>query len=235
MAQAFRWSWAVEQNQTKIRVLVVDDHTIVRKGTRALIEQVEDMEVVGEAANGAQAIALAARLQPQVVLMDLMMPEVDGVQATEVIASAHPAVHVIVLTSFGTDDKLLPAVRAGALGYLLKDADPAVLLQAIRQVARGDAYLSPEMTRRVLAQYKNPSPLPSVDPLTERELLVLKRVACGRTNTEIAQELAVSEATVRTHVSHVLGKLGCDNRVQATLYALRCGIVNLEDTFPCAE
>jgi NarL family two-component system response regulator LiaR len=213
-------------------VLIVDDHKLVRKGTRALVEQLDDIEVVGEGANGAEAIVLAAQLQPHVVLMDLMMPEVDGVAATEAIVTSNPNIHVIALTSFGTDEKLLPTVRAGALGYLLKDADPDSLVQAIRQVARGEPYLSPEMTRRVLAQYKNPPVLPSVDPLTERELLVLKRVASGRSNAEIAQELSIAEVTVRTHVSRVLEKLQCDNRVQATLYALRCGIVALEDTAP---
>jgi NarL family two-component system response regulator LiaR len=224
----------VEQDQKKIRVLVVDDHKLVRKGTRALIEQVDDMEVIGEAADGAQAIELAALLQPDVVLMDLMMPLVDGVEATQAIVAANPSAKVIALTSFGTDDKLLPTVRAGALGYLLKDADPSALVQAIRQVAQGEAYLSPDMTRRVMAQYKNPAQ-PSTESLTERELLVLKRLASGRTNAEIAKELAVSEATVRTHVSHMLDKLDCANRVQATLYALRCGIVALEETFPSAE
>jgi NarL family two-component system response regulator LiaR len=225
----------VDQYPKIIRILVVDDHKLVRKGTRALIEQVDDLEVIGEAADGAQAITLAALLRPDVVLMDLMMPQVDGVEATEAIVAANPGVKVIALTSFGTDDKLLPTVRAGALGYLLKDADPSALVQAIRQVANGEAYLSPDMTRRVLAQYKNPPAQPPADALTERELLVLKRVASGRTNTEIAQELAVSEATVRTHVSHMLDKLNCANRVQATLYALRCGIVRLEDTFPRVE
>lgn len=218
--------------RTKIRVLVVDDHTLVRRGTRALLEQVDDMVIVGEAANGAEAIARANLLQPDVVLMDLMMPEVDGVAATTAIVAAHPNIHVIALTSFGTDDKLLPAVRAGALGYLLKDADPEALVQAIRQVARGEPYLSPDMTRRVLAQYKSPSPPPCVDPLTERELLVLKRMATGRSNATIAEELSVSEVTVRTHISHILDKLGCENRVQATLYALRYGLVALEETAP---
>lgn len=213
-------------------MLIADDHKLVRKGTRALVEQLDDVEVVGEAANGAEAIALAAQLQPHVVLMDLMMPKVDGVAATEAIVAANPHVHVIALTSFGTDDKLLPTVRAGALGYLLKDADPDSLVQAIRQVARGEPYLSPEMTRRVLAQYKNPPQLPSADPLTERELEVLKRMACGKTNADIAEELAIAETTVRTHVSRVLEKLQCANRVQATLYALRCGIVALEETAP---
>jgi NarL family two-component system response regulator LiaR len=222
-----------EASRAKIRVLIVDDHMLVRKGTRALVEQLDDVEVVGEGANGAEAIALAAELQPDVVLMDLMMPQVDGVAATTAIVAANPDVHVIALTSFGTDDKLLPTVRAGALGYLLKNADPNMLVQAIRQVARGEPYLSPEMTRRVLDQYKSPPPsLPSVDPLTERELLVLKRVASGKSNADIAAELGIAEVTVRTHTSRMLEKLQCDNRVQATLYALRCGIVSLEDTAP---
>jgi NarL family two-component system response regulator LiaR len=221
--------------KAKIRVLIADDHTLVRRGTRALLEQIEDMDVVGEAANGAEAIAGVRRLQPDVVLMDLIMPGVDGVAATEAIVAANPGVRVIALTSFGSDDKLLPTVRAGALGYLLKDADPDALVHAIRQVARGEPYLSPDMTRRVLAQYKAQALPPStVDPLTEREQLVLTRLASGRSNAAIAHELSVSEVTVRTHVSHVLAKLHCENRVQATLYALRCGLVSLEETAPGA-
>jgi NarL family two-component system response regulator LiaR len=221
------------QAQPKIRVLVVDDHTLVRRGTRALLELLDDIEVTGEAANGAEAIALAEALQPDVVLMDLMMPEVNGVAATEAIVAAHPDMHVIAVTSFGAEEMLLATVRAGALGYLHKDAEPDALVQAIRQVARGEPYLTPEMTRHVLAQYKTPPPpLPAVDPLTERELLVLKRVANGRSNGEIAAELSISEVTVRTHISHLLGKLQCENRVQATLYALRSGIVVLDDAPP---
>lgn len=226
----------MKTTQAKIRVLVVDDHTLVRRGTRALLEQIEDMVVVGEAGNGAEAIAAACLLQPDVVLMDLIMPEVDGVAATEAIVTANPSVRIIALTSFGSDDKLLPTVRAGALGYLLKSADPEALVQAIRQVARGEPYLSPEMTRRVLAQYKaQPLPPSTVDPLTEREQLVLKRLATGRSNAAIASELSVSEVTVRTHVSHILAKLQCENRVQATLYALRCGLVSLEETAPATS
>ncbi len=218
----------MQRTQPTIRLLLVDDHNLVRKGTRALLTQVDDIVVIAEAADGSAAIHLAAQLQPDVVLMDLMMPGVDGVTATAAIVAANPNARVIVLTSFGADDKLAAAVRAGALGYLLKDTDPDTLLQAIRQVARGDSWLTPDMARRVLAQYQEPPPATLVEPLTEREEEVLKRLAHGRSNSEIAAELSVAEVTVRTHVSHILAKLHCDNRVQAALYALRTGLVMLE-------
>jgi NarL family two-component system response regulator LiaR len=215
-----------------IRVLVVDDQTIVRKGTRALLALIDDIEVVGEASNGAEAITLAAALQPDVVLMDLVMPQVDGIVATARIVQEHPQVRVIALTSFGSDDKLLPMVRAGALGYLLKDADTDALVEAIRQVARGEPWLPPEITRRVLAQLRSPQPpFAAVDALTERELSVLKLLARGRVNAEIAEALNISDATVRTHISHILDKLQCSNRVQAALYALRCELVSLDDAW----
>ncbi|MBE2239339.1 MAG: response regulator transcription factor [Caldilineaceae bacterium] len=214
-----------------VRVLVVDDQTIVRKGTRALLDLIDDIDVVGEACNGAHAIELAAALQPNVVLMDLVMPEIDGVAATEHIVNTYPHIHVIALTSFGTDDKLLPMVRAGALGYLLKDADTDALVQAIRQVARGEPWLPPEMARRVLAQLRTPeTPSPRVDPLTDRELAILKLLAKGCTNAYISTQLNISDATVRTHISHIFDKLHCTNRVQAVLYALRCGLASLEET-----
>lgn len=219
----------MKETPAEIRVLVVDDQTIVRKGTRALLDLIDDITVIGEAANGADAIQLAGTLQPDVILMDLVMPEVDGVTATEQIVSNYPQIHVIALTSFGADDKLLPTVRAGALGYLLKDADTDSLVAAIRQVARGEPWLPPEMARRVLAQFRSPAPsLPSVDPLTERELVVLRLLAKGRTNAQMADELSVSDATIRSHVSHILDKLHCTNRVQAALHALRCGLTTLE-------
>jgi DNA-binding NarL/FixJ family response regulator len=212
-----------------IRVLVADDQTIVRKGTCALLDLIEDMEIVGEATNGIEAVALAEALHPDVVLMDLVMPECDGVEATQLITAAHPDIHIIVLTSFGPDDRLLLAVRAGALGYLLKATDPEELVEAIREVARGGGWLPPDLTRRVLNEFSHPTPVQSSpDPLTNRELHVLKQVALGRTNAQMAGEMGISEITVRTHVSHILDKLQCENRVQAALYALRTGIAALD-------
>lgn len=212
----------------KIRVLLADDQNIVRKGTHALLDTIEDVAVVGEAANGNEAAALAAALEPDVVLMDLIMPTCDGVEATRRITTAHPNIHVIVMTSFGSDDKLLAAVRAGAVGYLLKDADPEALTQAIRQVARGGAWLPPDLTRRVLNEFSNPEPAKTLtDPLTDRELQVLRLLAQGRTNAQMAEAMYVSEVTIRTHVSHIHDKLGVENRVQAALYALRTGIATL--------
>lgn len=213
-----------------IRVLVADDQTIVRKGTRALLEMIDDIEVVGEAVNGAEAIALAAALQPNVVLMDLMMPGVDGVAATERIVCENANVHVLALTSFGEDEKLLATVRAGALGFLLKDADTEALVAAIREVAQGHPWLPPVLAHRVLAQIGSSAPQPAMlEPLTDRELAVLKLLAQGQGNTQMALDLGITETTVRTHVSRILAKLGCENRVQAVIQALRLDLVSLGD------
>lgn len=214
-----------------IRVLLADDQTIVRKGMHALLDAVEGIEVVGEATNGREAAVLAAELKPDVVLMDLLMPECDGVEATQRISRTDPDVNVVILTGIGTEDKLLAAVRAGALGYLRKDADPEALTQAVRQVARGGSWLPPDLTRRVLNEFAHPAPRQAQpDALTDRELTVLKLLAQGRTNAQMAEEMFVSEVTVRTHVSRIHDKLGVANRVQAALYALRTGIAKLEGT-----
>lgn len=212
-----------------IRVLLADDQTIVRKGMHALLDMIDGLEVVGEASDGREAALLAAELKPDVVLMDLLMPECDGVEATHRICAADPHIPVIILTGIGTEDKLLAAVRAGALGYLRKDADTEALTQAVRQVARGGAWLPPDLTRRVLNELSHPASAPALpDPLTDRERQVLKLLAQGRTNAEMAGEMFVSEVTIRTHISHIHDKLGVENRVQAALYALRTGIAELE-------
>lgn len=212
-----------------IRVLIVDDQTLVRRGTHALLNQFADIEVVGEASNGKEAIAQAETLRPDVILMDLMMPELDGIGAMREILARQTATRIIALTAFSTDDPLLPAVRAGALGYFLKDESPERLVQAIRQVAAGGAWLPPDIAQRVLKEMSQPSAArPSIDALTDRELQVLRLMASGKSNAEIADALAITEITVRTHVSHILEKLSCQNRVQATLYALREGIVSLD-------
>jgi DNA-binding NarL/FixJ family response regulator len=214
----------------RIRVLVVDDHLIVRKGIRALLGTEPDMEVVGEAADGREAVVAAARLRPDVILMDLVMPEVDGIAAIQQIVAGGPAARILVLTSFDADDKVFPAIRAGALGYTLKNAGPAELAHAIRQVYRGEASLHPTVAQKVLQELMHPPARPpTADPLTEREMAVLRRVAHGESNQQIAGALGISEATARTHVSNILSKLHLASRTQAALYALREGLASLAD------
>jgi NarL family two-component system response regulator LiaR len=213
-----------------IGVLVVDDHAIVRKGIQALLAEYEDIEVVGEASDGLEAVAQVQSLDPDVVLMDLVMPVADGIEATRQITADEPCPRVLVLTSFAGDDKVFPAIKAGALGYLLKDSEPADLVEAIRQVYRGEPSLQPSIAQKVLRELQRPAMRPPApDPLTDREMEVLRLVAKGMSNPEIAQQLVVTEATVRTHVSNILGKLHLANRVQATLYALHEGITSLDD------
>jgi NarL family two-component system response regulator LiaR len=217
--------------QTTIRVLVVDDHSIVRRGIRALLAEIEDIEVIGEAADGQEAMAKADALNPDVILMDLVMPGIDGIEATRRITADEAGPPILVLTSFAGDDKVFPAIKAGALGYLLKDSEPADLVEAIRQVHRREPSLPPVIAQKVLEEVRRPSARrPTSDPLTDREMEVLRMVAKGLTNPEVAQRLVITEATVRTHVSNILGKLHLANRVQATLYALQEGITSLHDS-----
>ena len=212
--------------QTPIRVLIVDDHAIVRKGTRALLATEHDIQVVGEADNGAEAVAQAQKLHPSVILMDLVMPHMDGIEATRQITSRQPDVRILVLTSFAADDKVFPAIKAGALGYLLKDSSPEELVQAIRQVHRGEPSLEPSIARKVLSELTHPPKQPpTTDPLTERELTVLRLVAQGRSNRDIAEQLVIAEITVRTHVSNILSKLHLEDRTQLAIYAIRKGLV----------
>ena len=223
-----------------IRVLVADDNAIVREGIRALLATEPDIEMVGEAENGRAAVAAAERLRPDVILMDLVMPEMDGIEAIRHITARQPQVPILVLTSFAADDKVFPAIKAGALGYLLKDSDPEDLVQAIRQVHRGESSLHPTIARRLLqelsrpaestpAEAQRPPAGTSVEPLTEREVEVLQLVSRGYSNREIADQLVISEATVRTHVSNILGKLHLASRTQAVLYALREGLASLDN------
>ena len=208
-----------------IRVLVVDDHAVVRQGLRTFLELQDDIEVVGEAADGEQALASAAALEPDVVLMDLVMPRLDGVSALQRLRECAPATRVIVLTSFLDDDKVLPAVRAGAAGYLLKDVQPAELVRAIRMVDRGEALLHPAVAARVLREIAGDDTRAERNELlTPRELEVLALLAGGRANKAIARELGVAEKTVKTHVGNILGKLGLSDRTQAALYAVREGL-----------
>ncbi len=213
---------------TAIRVLIADDHAVVRQGLRTFLELQEDVEVVGDVADGEQAVAAALDLDPDVVLMDLVMPGVDGVEAIGRIAQRSPATRVIALTSFLDDDKVLPAVRAGAAGYLLKDVGPNDLVRAIRTVHEGEALLHPAVAARLMEEVAGPR-LTSVqdgDPLTARERDVLAEIARGLSNKRIARELGISEATVKVHVSNVLRKLGVTDRTQAALHAVREGLVD---------
>lgn len=213
-----------------IRVLVADDHAIVVGGLAALIATEPDMVLVGSAADGEAAVAAAQALEPDVILLDLQMPRKDGVAAIAEIRALQPAARILVLTSFDDDERVFKAMKAGALGYLLKDASPAYLLEAIRNVAAGKATLHPDIALKLIQELHRPSPLPpTAEPLTAREMEVLKLVARGLANAEIAGQLTVSERTVRTHISNILGKLHLANRTQAALYALKEGWASLDD------
>jgi NarL family two-component system response regulator LiaR len=217
----------------RIRVLVADDHAIVRKGICALLATEEGIEVVGEAADGQRAIEQVERLRPDVVLMDLVMPGVDGLAATRRISADWPETRILVLTSFAGVDKIMPAIKAGALGYLLKDSDPEVLVDSIRQVFCGNSSLHPSVARALLQEVAHPSETTTsgrlTEELTEREAEVLRFVARGWCNQEIADALTISEATVRAHVSHILAKLDLASRTQAAIYALRMGWASLAE------
>jgi DNA-binding NarL/FixJ family response regulator len=205
-----------------IHVLVVDDHAVVREGLRTFLRLQEGIEVVGEAVDGAEAVVEAARLAPDVVLMDLEMPRLDGVEAMQQIRAARTETRVIVLTSFGDDDKLLPAVRAGAAGYLLKSAPPHEVVRAIRAAHAGDAVIDPKAAGRLLdALARSPR---VTESLTPREREVLTCLCRGMPNKQIARELGLAEKTVKTHVGHILAKLGVTDRTQAALLALREGL-----------
>ncbi len=215
----------------KIRVLVTDDHIVVRKGLVAMLETEPDIQIIGEASNGAEALKMARELVPDVVLMDLVMPVLDGIEATRQIKQTVPSVNILVLTSFSTNDKVLPSLNAGAIGYLLKDSTPADLIRAIHQVAQGEGSLNPTVTRQVLAQMQSPA-VPTEEELTERETEVIKLMARGYSNAEIARLMVVSNATVHTHVSRILSKLNLSSRTQAALYALKKGLVSLDEELP---
>jgi NarL family two-component system response regulator LiaR len=201
-----------------IRVLVADDHAVVRQGLRTFLDLQEDIEVVGEAGDGAEALAVAEELAPDVVLVDLVMPGVDGIEAIRGLRERVPSARAIVLSSFIDDEKLFPAVRAGAAGYLLKDVQPQELVEAIRTVHAGGALLHPKVASRLLEEL-------TTDPLTPREREVLGLIGRGMANKVIARELSLSEKTVKAHVSSILAKLGVADRTQAALYAVRAGLV----------
>ena len=212
----------------KIKVLIVDDHQVVRQGLRTFLELQEDVLVVGEAGDGQAAVEMTRQLNPNVVLMDLVMPHLDGISATRQVKALGLDVKVIALTSFTEDDKVFPAIQAGASSYLLKDVSPDELVEAIRAVHRGEARLHPDIARKLMEQVAHqsaPSREPHVDDLTEREREVIRLVAQGRSNQEIARELFISEKTVKTHVSNILGKLQLEDRTQLAIYAIKKGLV----------
>ena len=218
------------QKDNPICVLVVDDHAIIRKGVKAVLDLVPDIELVGEAENGKLAIKKDLELQPDVILMDLMMPEMDGITCIQEIKTQRPEARILVLTNFAGEDMIFPAIKAGAMGYHLKDSSPETLEEAIRQVFKGEPSLHPLIAKKVLEElHAPPENQEAYETLTKRELEVLSLIAQGLENREIASQLVVSEATIRTHVSNILGKLHLANRTQAALYALREGLASLDD------
>jgi DNA-binding NarL/FixJ family response regulator len=212
-----------EGAEVTIRVLVADDHAVVRQGLRMFLALDDDIEIVGEACDGRQAVDLAHELQPDVILMDLLMPELDGIQAITILRREMPDTEIIALTSVLEDSSVVGAVRAGAVGYLLKDTEADELVRAIKAAAQGQVQLSPQAAARLMREVRMPD---SPEALTEREVEVLRQLALGYSNKEIAQHLSIGEKTVKTHVSNILSKLNVASRTQAALYAVRLGLVD---------
>jgi DNA-binding NarL/FixJ family response regulator len=220
-----------------IRVLVVDDQPLIRGGFRMILDQRDDVELVGEAENGRQAVQLAGELRPDVILMDIRMPEMDGIEATRRLVAAETPARILALTTFDLDEYVYASIQAGASGFLLKDVQPAELVDAIRVVAAGNALFSPTATQRLIERFNTahaPNPPVGLDELTDREREVLVLLAQGCSNAELAARLYLSEATVKTHVSSVLRKLGARDRVQAVIVAYESGLVQPGGSFPAA-
>jgi two-component system, NarL family, response regulator LiaR len=215
----------------KIKVLIVDDHQVVRQGLRTYLNLNDDLQVIGEAGDGQEAVEMTAKLSPDVILMDLVMPRLDGIAATELIKASNPGAKVIALTSFTEDDKVFPAIQAGATSYLLKDVSPDALVEAIRAAHHGEARLHPDVMRKLMEQVasQSGSAKPALGPqLTEREGEVIRLVAQGKSNREIAETLVISEKTVKAHISNILGKLGLGDRTQMAVHAIKTGLVDLD-------
>ena len=212
---------------SEINVLIVDDHGIVRQGLRKYLDLHENITIVGEAENGFDALEKVNQFTPDIVLMDLVMPEMDGIEATQKIITAYPGIKVIVLTSFTEDDKVFSAIKAGAVGYLLKDVSPPDLAKAIQAVHSGETHLHPDITKKLMNQFVNPKSEAEITPedLTPREMEVLQLIAQGLSNKELAEELTISEKTVKTHLSSIYSKLNLSDRTQAAIYALKHDLV----------
>ena len=215
-------------SQQSIKILIADDHPLVREGLRGLIATEPDMELIGEASDGDEAVKLARSLQPDVILLDLVMPNKTGIEAIIEIKQDDPDARILVVTSFGEDENVFPAIKAGALGYLLKDSSPRELLDAIREVYRGEPSLHPSVALKLIRELNQPSPPNEGTPLTEREVEVLKLVAQGLSNHEICETLVIAERTVSKHVSSIIEKLHVSNRTQVALYALKEGFATLD-------
>lgn len=224
----------LEDMMTKIRILLADDHVVVREGTRELLDREEDMEVVAEAGDGDEAVKLAARECPDVAIMDIAMPRLNGIEATKQIKVIHPSTAVLVLTAYDDDQYVFALLEAGAAGYLLKNVRAAELVDAVRAVHSGESVLHPTIARKVINRFARPQEERreggTVEHLTERELEVLKLAAKGMTNREIAQELVISVRTVQVHLTNIFGKIGVGSRTEAVLHGLRKGWLTLEDT-----
>lgn len=223
--------WEIIKMTESINILIVDDHSVVRQGVRAFMETQPDINVVGEAESGEEAVQLAVEHAPDVVLMDLVMPGMDGVEATRQVKQVSPRTQIIVLTSYHQDEYIFPAIRAGALSYLLKDVGPEELVEAVRRAARGEVVLHPRVAARVVqelhgARQSTPNPFTE---LSDREMEVLRLIATGLSNAEIAEQLVISEKTVKSHVSNILSKLHLADRTQAAVYAWREGVVRREE------
>jgi NarL family two-component system response regulator LiaR len=212
-----------------IRLLIVDDHKVVRQGLRFLLQHEADIEIVGEAADGEQAVALVRQHVPAVVLLDLLMPKMDGLTALRAIKEISPSTQVIILTSHQGDDQLFDAIKAGALSYVLKTAGVDVVVESVRAAARGESLLDPSVAAKVLEEMRRARGRDGVDPLSRREVEVLSELARGRSNKEIARELSIGEETVKTHVSNILSKLHLADRTQAAIYGLQKRLVRLDD------
>ena len=213
-----------------IRIMIVDDHAIVRRGIKALLAEMDDMQVVGEADNGLEAVRLSKQLEPDVILMDLLMPNMDGIEATRQILGQQPHMRVLVMTSFVHDEKIIPAIKAGASGYVLKESEPEELIRSIYKAHRGECVWDPGVAQKLRNESSEIAAVkPIPDPLTTRESDVLQLMVTGLTNDEIAARLVVSNSTVRSHISGLNAKLRINSRVQATLYALRKGLCSLQE------